>query len=1568
MKSYAKKALSVLLAAMMCLSLFAMVDFSKLTAEAYTDSPTHTFKIKLERTFTDGGYDGQDGGGTMTLYGKNQNGNGSQGTISSGSITSSWAYTDSENPEIGPWTTNLWPTKMYIGVNISKNNSMFYKSQTITTQVRLYVLNAATNSYVDAGVIGSFSLSSDTTSGGGGSSFKSATFDLNTTGRPYAAKVATSYNANGNATDTVDVTLNATGGANKTQSFSAYVYDQYNVGFRANPSAWSQSGTTACTTSLSTTGSSENCTLTMSATNATYQKATCTVKATYGSLYHQWNVVITPTYKINFNVSTNGGTSTAPGSATVANTNTGSASVNYTLQSSQTASKTNSTTGTWTFVGWNGSSTATTGTKPTSAIAIDNYNDTLYAIFSKTATATFHWYNASGTKVTSTNTKTIYNNATQFTFDVPKSSVPTSITVNGTTYTFAGWAVDSTTKTTADHAASVTTATRNANTGTTYNFYALYTGSVTLYYNNNGGSGSPAAQTSNLTLNCGANATAANNASGRATFTINPNNVAMSRSYSSAFVGWNTTQKDDETAQYKDGTVTWSASSSLPTTITIVKNTTLYASYYDFRYNVKFYDYKGTVIKTQTIRHNYSATAPTMKTNAEDPSHRDSGSHYVFDHWEYTDGSEYNDADKLTINTNGYTYNVYAKYIGHKHIWGEPFNLQGATTCTTGLTYKMQCTVCGYVRDFEEEPLGHEFQLIGVAEPTCTTPGSYGKLLCKNCGAEDPTYSVVIDGVETVITDDNRIIPALGHDYGEVDFDNLKYTDGEHEGEYIVAPETVEATCTTAGYYYYTCARCGREVRVENIPATGHDWDEHARIEPTCTDDGEKAYTVCLNCGLFLDGEEDPAARVINALGHSFELVEETDSTCTVAGHYAYYECSRCGKFFELDQETEIADISVKDKPLADHTYSLVSGQAATCTEPGYEDAYLCTMCGQVQPGTTPGAVIDALGHNISLYLAANAPTCQAAGNIAVYKCSRCNKFFSDAQGETEIEENSWNRAQVPHAMTNLGSAPTCTENGKEDYYYCSLCEKYYVDAAASAEIDPASVAVIDSLGHDWSQWYVTIEATDTAEGRKTRFCNRCGETQTQVIDRLPHELTFVAANNATCEGSGNIAYYVCESCGAKFADAQGQTPVTNVSINPLGHDFDESITANVSVIEATCAEAGSKTVKCSRCEAEDYTVIEATGLHTAVPYGEAVTATCAVNGLIPGSICSVCGEILVEPRTVPRSTHTPESSPRIDTVIAATCEGVGYTGDTYCSVCGQIVSYGVSIEARGHRFGDLYEYRAATCTEYGEKRRDCADCDAYIATETPALGHSVVTDKAVAATCENAGLTAGSHCAVCGEVFTAQQVIEQLPHSYAVTSEVATTCTVLGYKQYTCVNGCGDTYRVYDTAKLPHVVGTPATCTAAAVCANCGRSFGSTVDHNYECVSNTDSTCTEHGIRTFKCSMCGDTYTEEKELIDHRLNVEDSYGVEPTCTERGYSAIKCEICGEYIIEYDDAPLGHDYVDGVCTRCGEADPNYNPSNPSGGDEGGSGQGLNIFQRIVNFFKNLIKKITSIFSR
>lgn len=77
------------------------------------------------------------------------------------------------------------------------------------------------------------------------------------------------------------------------------------------------------------------------------------------------------------------------------------------------------------------------------------------------------------------------------------------------------------------------------------------------------------------------------------------------------------------------------------------------------------------------------------------------------------------------------------------------------------------------------------------------------------------------------------------------------------------------------------------------------------------------------------------------------------------------------------------------------------------------------------------------------------------------------------------------------------------------------------------------------------------------------------------------------------------------------------------------------------------------------------------------------------------------------------------------------------------------------------------------------------------IAAET---GHTVVTDRAVAATCTATGLTAGSHCAVCNEVFKAQEEVAKKDHKWSDwTVTKPATVSAAGEESRTC-SVCNET------------------------------------------------------------------------------------------------------------------------------------------------------------------------------
>ncbi len=113
---------------------------------------------------------------------------------------------------------------------------------------------------------------------------------------------------------------------------------------------------------------------------------------------------------------------------------------------------------------------------------------------------------------------------------------------------------------------------------------------------------------------------------------------------------------------------------------------------------------------------------------------------------------------------------------------------------------------------------------------------------------------------------------------------------------------------------------------------------------------------------------------------------------------------------------------------------------------------------------------------------------------------------------------------------------------------------------------------------------------------------------------------------------------------------------------------------------------------------------------------------------------------------------------------------------------------------------------------------------------------HTAVTDEAVAPTCTETGLTAGSHCAVCGTVLVAQETVPVAAHTYDSTNDV--DCAVCGdvrYLTYTVIDG-NVTITAVDTSLrgelvIPAVIeGCPVTMIGSEAFYGCTRLTGVTL------------------------------------------------------------------------------------------------------------------------------------------
>ena len=216
-------------------------------------------------------------------------------------------------------------------------------------------------------------------------------------------------------------------------------------------------------------------------------------------------------------------------------------------------------------------------------------------------------------------------------------------------------------------------------------------------------------------------------------------------------------------------------------------------------------------------------------------------------------------------------------------------------------------------------------------------------------------------------------------------------------------------------------------------------------------------------------------------------------------------------------------------------------------------------------------------------------------------------------------------------------------------------------------------------------------------------------------------------------------------------------------------------------------------------------------------------------------------------------------------------------------------------------------------------------------------LPHIPVVDQGIPADCENDGLTEGSHCATCGEVIVAQEVIPALGHEMGTFTRVSNpTCTQTGLETSVCTR-CGETIEriIPATGHTEEVIpGTPATCTETGLsegvlCSVCGavlveQEVVPAKGHTYgETVVIEEASCLRNGKQESVCKDCGETVTEKIPALGHDRVYEPA--IEATCETSGRTGrVVCDRCGMVLEEGETIPpLGHEIEGDECINCGK---------------------------------------------
>ena len=162
-----------------------------------------------------------------------------------------------------------------------------------------------------------------------------------------------------------------------------------------------------------------------------------------------------------------------------------------------------------------------------------------------------------------------------------------------------------------------------------------------------------------------------------------------------------------------------------------------------------------------------------------------------------------------------------------------------------------------------------------------------------------------------------------------------------------------------------------------------------AAVEATCATEGNRAYYVC-ECGKLFEDADATTETTLEAvkiakLDHTYGNWNVTAEATCLADGLREKVCSECN-----DKVTEAI-------PALGHDEIPHAGQAATCTENGYNAYVTCSRCDY-----TTYTVIKALGHDY-VFVAEVAATYENTGVMAHYECSRCDTKATKS-GETYTE------------------------------------------------------------------------------------------------------------------------------------------------------------------------------------------------------------------------------------------------------------------------------------------------------------------------------------------------------------------------------------------------------------------------------------------------------------------------------------------------------------------------------------------------------------------------------------
>ena len=446
---------------------------------------------------------------------------------------------------------------------------------------------------------------------------------------------------------------------------------------------------------------------------------------------------------------------------------------------------------------------------------------------------------------------------------------------------------------------------------------------------------------------------------------------------------------------------------------------------------------------------------------------------------------------------------------------------------------------------------------------TCEVQGNDEYTTCDDCG-------IVVSGSDaklpfadhtggTATCKSQAICDVCNQPYG--DYASHSFGAEIAEEEYLVT----DANCVDKAVYYKSCFVCGladtNTFVYGNANADNHVGGTYVdgQKEASCYEEGYTGDTKCNSCNAVIT-----YGNVVPTSSHNPSSIWSTDEE----GHWKDCGTIGCGNLIDYAKHfggeatcvskavCSVCKAQYGTENVDNHkTTELRNAKEATEDGEGYTGDKYCLDCQKV---VEEGTIIPKLEHIHSMNkVDADDATCTKDGNIAYWYCTKCMKYYKDADSINEIGQEDIVIPKKTHTYTVLqyddnyhwykcsgcseteakeqhtGGTATCTAKAE-----CTACEKAYGDYAEH------------QLSEIVDDEYLKTVATCTESAVYYKSCSICGRADAETfsygnVNPAAHKMSKVDAEDATHEKDGNIEYYICSDCTLLFADEDATTEIT---------------------------------------------------------------------------------------------------------------------------------------------------------------------------------------------------------------------------------------------------------------------------------------------------------------------------------------------------------------------------------------------------------------------------------------